>query len=197
MLLQLLNQVSTPPSLTFSAYTLLYPMKATSDQRNGRGAGLRELHAAALPLYRASAFKQDLTFYLGPDWEADIRKHSLSPQVQAYLDHLDNLAQTEPLLLAAHAFTQLLAVASGGQILARLVKKGLGLGEGQAGVAAYSYDGVKRPKVLKDAFKQRIDKLGEQIPEDAAAKVSVNECCMPPLLPICRALINVLTDKNP
>jgi heme oxygenase len=52
--------------------------------------------------------------------------------------HLARLAVHEPRLLIAHSATQHLAVASGGQIIARMARKHLRLPE-DAGTAAYEF----------------------------------------------------------
>jgi heme oxygenase len=123
---------------------------------------------AARPLYRASAFKGDLEFFLGPHWRDYIATHSTSNYLRAYLHHLETLADRQPLLLIAHSYTQHLAVASGGQILAKLVQKGLKV-DAEA-VASFSYS-TGRPRDLKLEFKRIIDNTGESISRDEFQKV--------------------------
>lgn len=137
-------------------------------------AGLRALRQRALPLYRAAAFQSDLELFLGPEWRADLRAHcSALPQVEAYCAHLAALAAARPLLLAAHSFTQHLAVASGGQIVARMVRRGLGL-QGPQGTAAFDYGGEQR--ALKDAFKHEFNALAAVLSEEEVQLVSCRVC---------------------
>ena len=103
-----------------------------------------------------------------------MQAHSQLPEVKAYQAHLDSLAASAPVLLAAHAFTQLLAVASGGQILARMIKKGLRLPEGE-GVAAYTY-ATGQPRALKAALKLHIDSLQGEL-SAAEVEALVGEHC--------------------
>lgn len=169
-------------------YYILKEIETQLEQHASSDPRLAKYVAVARPLYRASAFKQDLCFYFGHDqWEQELRRRSLFPAVQAYLDHLKALAGSQPLLLAAHSFTQHLAVASGGQIISKLVKKGLALSQNQSqqqelvgegeedeeeykhcdGVSAFYFGAGVNPKDLKAALKECIDSLGDsELTED-------------------------------
>ena len=89
--------------------------------------GLRRFHEAAKALYRREEIEKDLEFYLGSKWRESVQKHSYLSAVQEYCNHLEKLKNDEPLFVAAHALTQLLAMSSGGVILGKLVRKGFGL----------------------------------------------------------------------
>jgi heme oxygenase len=138
---------------------------------------MEPLRQASLPLYRAAAFEEDLRFYLGPAWREDVAANCRLPAVDRYRAHLRALVAASPLLLAAHAFTQNLAVASGGQILGRLVRRGLGLGEGEGGTAAFEYAGGP-PKALKEAFKEAFDSLGEVLGQEEQNQVGALPCAV-------------------
>lgn len=62
----------------------------------------------------------------------------LTREVQAYLDHLDELAAREPALLLAHAYTQYMALCAGGQIIQRMVRRAMSLPPDQ-GTAAFTF----------------------------------------------------------
>ena len=89
-------------------------------------AGMDAFYEASLPVFRHAMIAHDLEFYLGPTWKEDINIHS-KPYVQFYLDHIEDIAKTTPILLCAHSYTQHLAILSGGQLLKRVVAKGLQL----------------------------------------------------------------------
>ena len=95
-------------------------------------AGLEGFHKASKPLYRSRAFSTDLEYFLGREWETDIKIHSF-PYVEKYLKHIDGLVggcrkgNGSCVLIAAHSVTQHLAVVSGGQIMSSIISKGLGL----------------------------------------------------------------------
>ena len=109
-------------------------------------------------LFRTAQFQQDLIFYFGPDWKKELDARSRFPAVDQYLNHLEALAEAQPILLAAHAYTQHSAVASGGQIISKLVRKGLNLkGEPGAGTAAFTFS--VPPRDLKSTLKAELDSL--------------------------------------
>lgn len=60
--------------------------------------------------------------------------------VAAYKAHLRKLASSQPLLLLAHAYTQYMAMAAGGQIIRRAARKHMRLPD-DAGTAAFEFGG--------------------------------------------------------
>lgn len=71
-----------------------------------------------------------------PGWAS---KLTASRALEEYKAHLSVLGKEDPSLLLAHAYTQHLAVAAGGQIIRRLARKHMGL-PGDAGTAAFEYE---------------------------------------------------------
>ncbi len=124
---------------------------------------------AARPLYRASAFAKDLEYYLGPEWRNLIKNTSWTPALQGYIKHLDTISANQPLLLMAHSYTQHLAVASGGQILSRMVRRGLNV-DG-IGISSYTYTKAQA-KELRFELKRTVDILGETFTTEEFQKVS-------------------------
>ena len=112
-------------------------------------------------MYRAAAFRKDLEYFFGTNWEQELERRSRFPAVQRYLDHLETLANSQPVLLIAHSYTQHLAITSGGQIIAKLVCKGLGLPESGEGTASFKYTNGQ-PKQLSTIFKSKLDALEPQ-----------------------------------
>lgn len=90
-------------------------------------AGLGDFHAAASALYRRDGIERDLEFYLGPKWYQRIKFHSYLPSIESYCVYLEKLEKEKPLLVAAHALTQLLAMTAGGSLLAKMIRKSFGL----------------------------------------------------------------------
>ena len=74
--------------------------------------------------YRASQLAQDVTFFLGPDWR---KQNPPSPAAVKYVDRINYVMEKEPVLIFAHAQTMFMAALAGGQILKKIVRKGLGL----------------------------------------------------------------------
>lgn len=110
--------------------------------RNGYVALLRNLHAiyAALEdalkrhpdepalvllgashLHREAALASDLNVLCGPGWPALL----LAPAAATYVARLRGIADTAPILLAAHAYVRYLGDLHGGQMLKRLVARSL------------------------------------------------------------------------
>mmetsp|Transcript_10357 Transcript_10357/g.20447 ORF Transcript_10357/g.20447 Transcript_10357/m.20447 type:complete len:271 (+) Transcript_10357:78-890(+) len=137
---------------------------------------------ASTPLFRRDAIAQDLEYYLGPDWKRDAEKHSLS-YVQAYLERLDYISSNKDvsILLAAHAFTQHQAFASGGRILAsRVIPKGLGLDpHGTDGRKAFQYSSGDDAYVRaqRESVKSALDDLGKHM-SDQEKELFVKEHCL-------------------
>lgn len=101
-----------------------------------------------------------MLFHFGPEWKKEVETRSRFPAVDRYLDHLKHLAQTQPIFLAAHAYTQHSAVASGGQIISKFVRKAFNLQDHQSGAlgtAAFQFS--EPPRELKLSLKSAMDSL--------------------------------------
>jgi heme oxygenase len=147
-------------------------LEAALERAAGADARLARFRAAARPLYRAAAFERDLAHHLGAAaWRADAAAAAALPAVEAYVGHLQRLADERPLLVAAHALTQLLAVAAGGGAVARVARRGLGLAAGGPGTAAFEFaGGVAAARAGREALKAAFDALEPALrPGEAAA----------------------------
>lgn len=108
-----------------------------------------------------------MVFYFGPEWRNEVESRSRFPAVDLYLDHLKQLAQTQPILLVAHAYTQHSAVASGGQIISKLVRKALHLQDpqfGALGTAAFQFS--EPTSELKLSLKTAMNSLEADLSSD-------------------------------
>jgi heme oxygenase len=76
--------------------------------------------------------------FSSPTWRQQLPN---TPELHSYLAHLKQLAASRPYTLLAHAYTQHLAILSGGQILKGLIRKTLDLPQNE-GTAAFEYPGV-------------------------------------------------------
>uniref|UniRef100_A0A7S3R2J9 Uncharacterized protein n=1 Tax=Dunaliella tertiolecta TaxID=3047 RepID=A0A7S3R2J9_DUNTE len=117
-------------------------------------------------LFRAEAYKQDVQFYLGPDWQSKVTP---TTEVASYLQYLRGL-RSEPLLLLTHAYTQYLAMASGGQIIARMARSQMQLPQGQ-GTKAFEFGPAANASELKVGLKSRMDGLGEVISDNERQQI--------------------------
>lgn len=66
--------------------------------------------------HRAKAFEEDLSFYLGENWQRD---YEIRNSVKVYLKHLYDVKKRSPVLLLAYVYHLYMGLLSGGQILAK------------------------------------------------------------------------------
>ncbi|MGL5034526.1 MAG: heme oxygenase (biliverdin-producing), partial [Microcystaceae cyanobacterium] len=79
-------------------------------------------------LNRQASIAKDLAFYYGDNWQQEITP---SPAGITYVDRLGEVAEKQPELLIAHAYTRYLGDLSGGQALRSIVRSALSLPDGQ------------------------------------------------------------------
>lgn len=149
--------------LSVDAYTALiaqyHPIYASLEQVIAQHAAHPHLAPFADPaLTRTAALDADLTALVGPDWRAqtaDGRLPTLSA-TQAYLDHLDTVASSDPLDALAHHYVRYLGDLSGGIIVARLIQRHYGVPDG---ALTFSRFPIESPKRYKDIYRARLDAL--------------------------------------
>lgn len=110
----------------------------------------------ALPaLYRAPALAADLhaLFAARPDDAPPV------PAALAYAAHLRALAEHEPTLLVAHAYTRYLGDLSGGQILRGAAARILDLRPGDPGLAFHDFPQIPDLGAFKADLRARLDAL--------------------------------------
>ena len=101
-------------------------------------------------LHRTPALKEDLEF-----WHTSTP--SISQATQDYIDRIEYLSKSNPLLLLAHAYTRYLGDLSGGKVLARVARRALQLKED--GLAFYQFPLVKSFKLFKDQYRNCLNQL--------------------------------------
>ena len=104
-------------------------------------------------LARTETLLEDMDFWHGRVVD------TISPATQDYVDRLQFVARTDPLLLLAHAYTRYLGDLSGGKILARVARKAMMLGSDHEGLAFYQFAHVPSAKKFKDQYRQALDAL--------------------------------------
>eukprot|EP00545_Synedropsis_sp_CCMP1620_P002891 CAMPEP_0119008582 /NCGR_PEP_ID=MMETSP1176-20130426/3800_1 /TAXON_ID=265551 /ORGANISM="Synedropsis recta cf, Strain CCMP1620" /LENGTH=494 /DNA_ID=CAMNT_0006960941 /DNA_START=81 /DNA_END=1562 /DNA_ORIENTATION=- len=110
-----------------------------------------------IQLNRTATLAEDVEFWHG-DNDNNPQLLYISPATQDYMDRLDMLAETQPLLLLAHAYTRYLGDLSGGKVLARVAKRALQL-DGD-GLAFYHFLNLgMSPKAFKDQYRACLDSL--------------------------------------
>jgi heme oxygenase len=124
---------------------------------------LLEQHAATtfpnchfpFELNRTAALQEDLDFWFGSTSSSSL---TMSPATRDYVDRLDAIAATNPILLLAHAYTRYLGDLSGGKVLARVARRALNLGK-KDGLAFYDFENIPSAKVFKDKYRKALDTL--------------------------------------
>ncbi|MEN9202594.1 MAG: biliverdin-producing heme oxygenase [Thermostichus sp. DG_1_6_bins_120] len=106
-------------------------------------------------LWRKSSIERDLTYFLGPDWRAMVQP---SPACQVYVDRIREVAQKDPVLLVAHAYTRYIGDLSGGQILKKIARRAMGLPEGE-GTAFYDFEQIPHEGKFKQRYRAQMDAL--------------------------------------
>jgi hypothetical protein len=62
-----------------------------------------------------------------------------SAPVKAYLDHLSDISENDPVLLVAHAYTQQMALLAGGQRISKFISSTLPRVSGDEGVSVFAF----------------------------------------------------------
>ena len=143
----------------------IYAALEAGIQQHNQHAGLARLHCE--PMFRAESLADDLTQLHGPNWVSDI---ALVPAAISYAQHLN--ATNEPLMLAAHAYVRYLGDLSGGQMVARIVTKSLGLAPNE-GVSFYEFGSMQDVTRLAQQFRAGLDVLAD----DESVPAVVDEAC--------------------
>ncbi|KAG0186353.1 hypothetical protein DFQ28_007972 [Apophysomyces sp. BC1034] len=116
-------------------------------------------------LNREQTLVQDLEYYYGKDRLAQvIDPSSMTPAVKQYIKALDDACAIHPALLIAHSYSRYLGDLSGGQILAKRLKKHvLGLDENDGawdsdqGLQFYLFSNIGNQKEFKAIYRDRLN----------------------------------------
>lgn len=106
-------------------------------------------------LWRKASLEEDLLYFCGGQWEKTVQA---SPACQLYVNRIREIAETDPVLLIAHAYTRYIGDLSGGQILKNIAKRAMGLAEGE-GTAFYTFENIKHEGKFKNQYRAILDTL--------------------------------------
>lgn len=101
-------------------------------------------------LNRTANLEADLAYYFGNNWRDQIEVLHAG---KIYVDHINDLAEHNPVLLIAHAYTRYMGDLSGGQSLKNIIRSALDLPE-EFGTRFYDFAGLQTPGDRRD-FKVR------------------------------------------
>lgn len=114
-------------------------------------------------LNRTANLERDLEFYYGNNWYEQITP---LPAGQVYVDRIHEIANTDPVLLIAHAYTRYMGDLSGGQALKNIVRCALNLPPNQ-GTALHEFEQLPTAEA-KRAFKAKYRDALNSLPVDDA-----------------------------
>jgi len=116
-----------------------------------------------LELNRKANLERDLEFYYGKNWREQIVA-SLAGKV--YVSRIREVANTQPELLVAHAYTRYMGDLSGGQALRNIARSAMDLPEDQ-GTAMHEFEEIPTPEARR-AFKEEYRQALNSLPVDEA-----------------------------
>lgn len=144
----------------------LEPVYEELERAMMRHAGHEQVASVVLPsLFRTQSLRLDLQALHGAAWALDL---PVLPACMRYTERIRELAQSDPALLAAHAYVRYLGDLSGGQMLQRVVARGLRLAPGDAGLAFLDFglpDDVTR---LASSLRAGLDQVVRSGTDEAA-----------------------------
>jgi len=145
-------------------------------------------------LNRTANLERDLAFYYGEDWASQIVPLDAG---KIYVNRIQEIADNDPPLLIAHAYTRYLGDLSGGQSLKNIIRSALEL-PADRGTALYEFEQIPTPearRAFKEKYRQALDSLSldeatiERIVAEANAVFQLNRDVMHALEPDVRAAI--------
>lgn len=122
-------------------------------------------------LYRASSLQADLQTLHGNPWQTDL---AVLPACAAYCLHLEDLGQSAPDLLVAHAYVRYLGDLSGGQMIQKILAQSWGLSDLRGSPGLHFYD-FGEPQSVSQQTKNFRAKLDAMSSNDELAIALVQE----------------------
>ncbi len=125
-------------------------------------------HPVVGPMYfpeleREANLVKDLAFYYGDNWQNEIEA---SPEGINYVNRIQELSNTEPALLIAHAYVRYMGDLSGGQSLKNIVRSALNL-PADKGTGLHEFEQIPTVEARR-AFKAKYRDALNSLPVDEA-----------------------------
>ncbi|MBD2180538.1 biliverdin-producing heme oxygenase [Aerosakkonema funiforme] len=122
-------------------------------------------------LNRTANLEKDLAYYYGENWREEITP---LPAGKIYVDRLNEIANTDPALLIAHAYTRYMGDLSGGQALKNIVRSALNL-PADIGTGLHDFEQIATPEARRE-FKEKYRLALNSLPlEEATIQRIVDE----------------------
>lgn len=138
----------------FAHHFLMYEALESATRTHAQQKG--EFFAFWLPeLHRLPAVESDLQYWLGDDWQAQVREKYAADGINQYVARIEEVAPHDFPRYVAHHYTRYLADLSGGFMIAKMFRKHYG----EAGTSFYSFPEIADPKQYKNDYRQLLDSL--------------------------------------
>lgn len=154
----------------------LLPIYREMEEQLDRLADAPALRGMMVPaLRRQDALAADLAALMGPHWEGAAH---YPPETERYVDRIKEAASGDGARLIAHAYVRYLGDLNGGQALARLLNRSLGLGP--EALSFYAFPGIRDLPEFRLRYRQAIDQAGltiadlNSVVEEAALAFQMN-----------------------
>ncbi|MGE5655971.1 MAG: heme oxygenase (biliverdin-producing) [Actinomycetota bacterium] len=120
-------------------------------------------HPVVGPMYfpvlnRKANLEKDLAFYYGDNWQEQVVPLEAG---RVYVERIREVANTDPALLVAHAYTRYMGDLSGGQSLKNIVRSALSLPPDR-GTGLHDFEQiptVEARRAFKETYRQALDSL--------------------------------------
>lgn len=120
-------------------------------------------HPVVGPIYfpvlnRKANLEKDLAFYYGDNWQEQVVPLEAG---RVYVERIREVANTDPALLVAHAYTRYMGDLSGGQSLKNIVRSALSLPPDR-GTGLHDFEQiptVEARRAFKETYRQALDSL--------------------------------------
>ena len=128
-------------------------------------------------LRRKEVLEQDMQFLYGEDWREQVR---MTPMRRKYIDRIREVSEQDPELLVAHSYTRYLGDLSGGQVIAKIARRSLGL-IGPDGLRFFEFEQIEDGKAFKEEYRSRLNQLeldeirSQAIVEEAKQVFALNQ----------------------
>ena len=107
-------------------------------------------------LNRQDALKEDIAYF--QKRFGTKLKGSLSPKTKAYVEHIQNVAKSNPYLLSAQSYVRYLGDLSGGQAIKKVVARTFQLNENE-GTQFYEFPNIADHQAFKGIYRTALDTL--------------------------------------
>ncbi|CEG67815.1 hypothetical protein RMATCC62417_04181 [Rhizopus microsporus] len=164
-----------------------------------------------IELNRREALEKDLAFFYGPDRLEELTKpETMTPAVKNYVSAMRDACNQDPALLIAHSYSRYLGDLSGGQILAKRLKKHIlkldekdGEWDSADGLNFYYFNNLGNQAEFKNFYRERLNaakvtaKTRELIVTEAVKSFELNIALFDEIQELSEAGLLAVTSYKP